>query len=141
MCSKRNFKHVGIIVLVMILTVSLLASIAVNAKRERIEFKLPDTSTAETRTNRYTQYHEATKLSGNILTTQGFEKKLENDWMELWFREEIDSIRVVDKKSGYIWGELEKDAMDELNNYYNTMANSLMTIEYYDTENSSYQYA
>ena len=59
--------------------------------------------------------------------------------MELWFREEIDSIRVVDKKSGYIWGELEKDAMDELNNYYNTMANSLMTIEYYDTENSSYQ--
>ena len=139
MCSKRNFKHVGIIVLAMILTVSLLASIAVNAKRERIEFKLPDTSTAETRTNRYTQYHEATKLSGNILTTQGFEKKLENDWMELWFREEIDSIRVVDKKSGYIWGELEKDAMDELNNYYNTMANSLMTIEYYDTENSSYQ--
>ena len=53
-CSKRNFKHVGIIVLAMILTVSLLASIAVNAKRERIEFKLPDTSTAETRTNRYT---------------------------------------------------------------------------------------
>ena len=139
MCNKRNLKHVGIIVLAMILTVSLLASIAVNAKRQKIEFKLPDTSTAETRTNRYVQYHEAAKLSGNRLTTAGFEKVLENEQLELWFREEIDSIRVVDKKSGYIWGELEKDEMDELNNYYNTMANSIMTMEYYDTENNSYQ--
>ena len=72
MCSKRNLKHIGIIVLVMILTVSLLASIAVNAKRQKIDFKLPDTSTAETRTNRYAQYYEAAKLSGNILTTLGF---------------------------------------------------------------------
>ena len=139
MCSKRNLKHVAVIALALILTVSLLASLAVNAKRQKIEFKLPDTSTAETRTNRYTQYHEAAKLSGCHLTKEGFEKKLENDKLELWLREEIDSIRVVDKQSGYIWGELEKDTDDDLNDYYNSMANSILTLEYYDQENNNYQ--
>lgn len=139
MCSKRKWKHVGIIVLAMIMTVSLLASVAVNAKRQKIEFKLPDTSTAETGTNRYVQYREAAKLSAKRLTTEGFEKVLENGQMELWFREEIDSIRVVDKKSGYVWGELSTDAEDDLNDYYNSMANSIMTMEYYDADNNNYQ--
>lgn len=123
----------------LVLVVALVTSIGAVAKRERKEFVKPDTSFAETGTNRYAQYVEAVAIAGNRLTTEGFEKKLENDAMELWLREESASIRVVDKKSGYVWGELKGDSVEDLNDYWAAMANSMFTIEYYDNENTSYQ--
>ena len=62
----------------------------------------------------------------------GFEKKCENDYLEIWFKEDIASIRVVDKRSGYVWGSLEEDTHEDLNDSLAAMANSICTIEYYD---------
>ncbi len=123
----------------VVLVIVMLSSMAVQAKRERKEFVLPDTSTAEVLTNRYVQYREAVAIAGNRLNTEGFEKVLENDALELWLRQETASIRVVDKKSGYIWGELKSDAAEDLNKNWNLKANSMFTVEYYDTDNISYQ--
>lgn len=139
MCRTANVKRALLIVLSLVLVIGLLAGVAVSAKREKKTFVLPDTSSAETNTNRYTQVNTAAKLAGCLLTTEGFKKVVENDSMELWFREEIDSIRVVDKKSGYVWGELKADTVENLNDYWAIMANSILTLEYYDENNTAYQ--
>ncbi len=139
MYSKRNYKHILLTGLCLVLAVVLFATTAVFAKRDRIEFKLPDTSAAEVAANRHTQYTEAAAISAQRLSTDGFEKKLENDALELWFREEIDSIRVVDKKSGYIWGMASEDMPADLNEYWAGIVNSILTIEYYDSTNNTYQ--
>lgn len=138
MC-RTNVKRALFVVLSLVLVMALLAGVAVSAKREKKTFVLPDTSTAETSTNRYTQVSTAATLAGCLLNTEGFEKVIENDALELWFREEIDSIRIVDKNSGYIWGELAGDTVENLNDYWAAMANSILTLEYYDDNNTSYQ--
>ncbi len=139
MCRTHNVKRVLLVVLSLVLVIGLLAGVAVSAKRDRKTFVLPDTSSAETSTNRYAQMSQAAQLAGCLLTTDGFTKVVENDSYELWFREEIDSIRIVDKQSGYIWGELTGDTVEKLNEFWSVMANSILTIEYYDSGNSSYQ--
>ncbi len=139
MCRTSNVKRALFVVLSLVLVIGLLAGVAVSAKREKKTFVLPDTSSAETSTNRYTQVSTAATLAGNLLNTEGFKKVVENDSMELWFREEIDSIRIVDKKSGYVWGELAGDTVENLNDYWAVMANSILTLEYYDKDNTAYQ--
>ncbi len=139
MCSNRNCKRILLAGVCLALAVILCASTVVLAKRDRVEFTLPDTSAAEVSANRHIQYTEAAAISAQRLSTEGFEKKLENDALELWFREEIDSIRVVDKKSGYIWGMASEDTPADLNDYWAGIVNSILTIEYYDTTNTAYQ--
>ena len=139
MSKMLKLKRCILVMLSLVLLIGVLAGVMAQAKREKKVFVLPDTSSAETSTSRYSQYYEATKISGKRLTTEGFVKVLENDTLELWLREEIASIRVVDKRSGYVWGELATDEVDDLNTYWSFMANSLFTIEYYDQNNTSYQ--
>lgn len=137
MCRTFNIKRALYVVLSIVLVLSVLAGVAASAKREKKKFVLPDTSSAETSTNRYTQVSEAATLAGCHLNTEGFVKVVENDNLELWFREEIDSIRVVDKKSGYVWGELEADSNENLNDYWAARVNSILTLEYYFTEDNN----
>ncbi len=139
MCSNRSCKRILLAGVCLALAVILCASTVVFAKRDRVEFKLPDTSAAEASSNRHVQYTEAAAISAERLTTDGFVKKLENNALELWFREEIDSIRVVDKKSGYVWGMASEDMPEDLNEYYAGIVNSMLTLEYYDTTNTAYQ--
>ncbi len=139
MSKLLKCKRVLLAMLSVVLVVVMLTSMAVYAKRERKEFVLPDTSSAEIHTNRYAQYKEMAQLAGNRLSTEGFEKVLENDAMELWLRKESASIRIVDKKSGYVWGELKSDTVDNLNDYWTLKANSMFTVEYYDKDNISNQ--
>ncbi len=139
MCRTSNVKRALLVILSLVLVIGLLAGIAAGAKREKKTFVLPDTSSAETSTNRYTQASAVAQLAGSLLNTEGFQKVVENDSMELWFREEIDSIRIVDKKSGYVWGELASDTVESLNDYWAVMANSILTLEYYDENNTAYQ--
>lgn len=139
MSKMLKIKRGLLVILSVVLVIGLLAAVGAQAKRERKTFTMPNTSSAEINTSRYTQYYEAAAISGNRLTTEGFVKMVENDSMELWLREESASIRVVDKKSGYVWGELAGDSVDDLNDYWAAMANSIFTIEYYDKNNTSYQ--
>lgn len=135
MCN-HNRKRFLLAALSIVLIIGLVASFGVQAKRNKITFVLPDTSSAENTSTRHTQYTEAAAISGKRLTTEGFVKTIENENFELWLREESATIRLVDKKSGYIWGALPGDSAEELNDYWNSMANALVTIEYYDATNS-----
>ena len=139
MCSKPVVKQKLTVILTVLTVLGLLMSLNGQAKREKVTFTLPDTSAAEANTNRFTQYSTAAAVSVNRLNTDGFEKALENSAMELWLRRESASIRVVDKNSGYIWGELPADTVDNLNDYWLSMANSMLTLEYFDANNTAYQ--
>ncbi len=137
MSNMVKIKHTLLAALSVLLVIGVLAGVSVQAKREKIQFITPDTSTAEINTSRYTQYYEATAIAVDRLTTEGFVKQLENDNFELWLREESASIRLVDKKSGYVWGELPTDTVDDLNDFYAAMANSIFTVMYYDVGNQN----
>ena len=103
-----------------------------------------DVMTREIRSNRHTQPEPMIYVE-NRLTTDGFRKVMENDNFEFWLREEVGSARVVDKRSGYVWGslpadrpEVEPGGQGGLNATWAGIANSLVSI---NTFNASSQEA
>lgn len=132
MCSIK-IRNLIKIICVSALIVSIVCGICTFARND-YKFVLPDTSRVESGTSRYTQYVSETETLANRLSLDGFEKKMESSNLELWFRSQIDGIRIVDKRSGYIWGCMLQDSMDNMNEYWSGMANSLLTIEYFDSQ-------
>lgn len=118
--------------LALTITVQAMAS---HNPSETPQFILPDTTGMEIASSRHTQY-EANALSGNKvtcpLTVEGFEKKMETKHLEVWFRDTSDAIRIVDKRAGYIWGSLQEDKAEGLNQMWSSFANSICAIEYFD---------
>ena len=132
---KKTVLTVSVAVL---LIVSVIVSVlATGGQGDSFKFEIADTSAVEIASNRHTQPDSDVEISNNLSSLTGFEKKCENEYLEIWFKEDIASIRVVDKRSGYVWGSLAGDTHEELNNSFTAMANSLCTIEYYD-ESGSY---
>ncbi|MDD4413098.1 MAG: DUF5696 domain-containing protein [Oscillospiraceae bacterium] len=85
--------------------------------------------------NRYTKPEPKGKKEIG-LSLDGFERVLENESFAVYLRREIGGIRLVDKKSGYVWGSLAEDKPNNLNRKWATLANSLIAIDVYD-ENGS----
>lgn len=88
--------------------------------------------------NLYTHMNDTSK-AGTLegMTLEGYELIGENQQLALYLREESASIRVVDKKSGYIWGALRQDKPDDLNKTWSAFANSIVSIMYYDEMGST----
>lgn len=124
-------RRAGGILVVAALTFACAAQPSAEVGRGSKPFLPPDTTTAEIGSNRHT-HAESGETVANVLTTEGFQKKLENNALEIWFRDATAGIRVVDKRSGYVWGTLADDRDSELNDRWNTMAQSLVTLEYFD---------
>ena len=137
MCSKFQKKATSVIALFM--AIVLAVAIPVLAKREKVKFVLPDTASAEINTNRYASYSTAAAISGNRLSIDGFTKTLENQAYELWFSETTASVRLVDKASGYIWGDVKENADSGLNDMWDAMARSATTIVYLTADNMDHQ--
>ncbi len=87
----------------------------------------------EINTNRHTLFVESPAVE-NRFSTDNFQKKLESDILEVWYSEESTSIRVVDKRSGYIWGCTQEEQPENLNKKWHAKANSLCTITYVNKE-------
>ena len=137
----HSTKHTLRTVIAIVLTASVLLGTVVYAKRNKVTFTLPDTTTAETGTNRYTMLSELTAEAGNGLTTDGYHMAVENDALSLWLDESNTSLRVLDKKSGYVWGESPNGYENDLNDMWNAMANTLLTVFYFDVDDSENQYS
>ena len=120
----------------VILIISLIVSVMANGQGDSFKYEIADTSSVEIASNRHTQPDFDVEIPNNLNSLTGFEKKCENDYLEIWFKEDIASIRVVDKRSGYVWGSLAEDTHEGLNDSLTFMANSLCTVEYYN-ENGS----
>ena len=90
----------------------------------------------EIASSRHTRAESGKKAENYLSDLTGFEKKLENSVAEVWFNKDTASVRVVDKRSGYVWGSLKSSGDDDLNEEWTEVANSICTVEYYD-ENAS----
>ena len=91
----------------------------------------------EVYSNRHTMPEKNLTVVENRLDTEGYKLKLENDKLEIWFREEIQGMRIRVKETGYIWGSLQADEQKEdnkLNQSWTEMANSFCTFEYFDAK-------
>lgn len=128
-------------VIAMVLTATVLFSTVAYAKHSRVTFVLPDTTTAEIGTNRYTMSSELVAESGNGLTTDGYHVAVENDSLSLWLDENSTGLRVLDKKSGYVWGESPNGYENDLNDMWNAMANTILTMYYFDANGTENQYS
>jgi len=64
----------------------------------------------------------------------GYSKITENEILELWVNLENTSLRVVDKRTGYIWGDVidDTEAYNEMNDTYKSIAKSVVMLEYFD---------
>ncbi len=89
----------------------------------------------EVRSNRHTQYVDATGAVA-FFTTDGYEEKLSNDILSLYYSSEEESIRVLDKRTGYIWGCADEENNSDLNNKWEARANSVCYISYFDRKDS-----
>lgn len=105
-------------------------------KKEDNAFILPDTSIVEVKSNRHTMPEPSGSTVKNLLSTEGYEKKIENERLEIWFNEKIASIRIKDKTSGYIWGSLKEEKPKNLNKTWSAMANSILTLEYFNQKDA-----
>ena len=138
----RSTKHVIFAFVAMVLIVTLMIGMMVFAQNDGGEtFILPDTTTAETGTNRYAMMSSLAAESGNGLSTDGYHVVVENANLSLWLDENGNSLRVLDKKSGYVWGESPNGYENDLNDMWNAMANTILTLFYYDANNSENQYS
>lgn len=82
--------------------------------------------------NRFTQPETAAGAAGKSLSLSGYEKVAQNANLALYLRQESASIRVVDLKSGYVWGGLAQDKPDDLNRAWSSFGNSIVSIEYFN---------
>lgn len=82
--------------------------------------------------NRFTQLEaEGTKPLPEY-KLDGYTMVAENDKLALYVKEEIASIRVLNKESGYVWGALENEDPENLNNTWSSFAQSIVSISYMD---------
>lgn len=83
--------------------------------------------------NRFTQLEpEGTKPLPEY-PLEGYTLVAENDRLALYLKEDIASIRVVNKESGYVWGALENEDPDNLNATWASFAQSVVSIAYMDS--------
>ena len=82
--------------------------------------------------NRFTQLEpEGTKPLPEY-QLEGYALVAENENLALYVKEEIAGIRVVNKESGYVWGALENEDPENLNNTWGAFAQSIVSISYMD---------
>lgn len=86
--------------------------------------------------NRFTQLEpEGTKPLPQY-PKDGYTLVAENDKLALYIKEEIAGIRVVNKESGFVWGALENEDPENLNNTWSAFAQSVVSISYMDATGS-----
>lgn len=87
--------------------------------------------TMEANSNR--QVHPfSTDESESQFDLQGFEKAAESSETELWLNKEWNTIRLKNKRTGYIWGALPVEDAEGLNKTWNSYGNSIAAIECFD---------
>ena len=69
----------------------------------------------------------------------GYKTVLENSGFRVLYNEETCNVRVLDKKSGYIWGGVTGEDRDFLNPQWLETADSLVTVTYLNSECMSNQ--
>ena len=123
------------IILAVSLLIALTAGIVGYAAKDKTD-KTPSygsekTSQYEVLTNRHTQYVKVEEAKCQ-LTTDGFEEKLNNGTLSIWYNKDMEALRMVDLRSGYVWGCIDDKEEYNLNKKWTARATSMLYITYFN---------
>ncbi len=82
--------------------------------------------------NRYTSPEISSERIESLMSVDGYDKLLENDALEFWYRDQVGSVRIVDKASGYVWGSFTEDKPSNMNKIWASFGNSILSLDYFD---------
>ncbi len=113
----------------------LTSACAANVKDDYVisEALLGNVEVEQLSSNRFTQLEPDGTKPIPEYKLDGFTMVAENEKLALYVKEEIASIRVVNKESGYVWGALENEDPDNLNQTWTSFAQSVVSIAYMDS--------
>ncbi len=125
----------------MVLTLAAMCAAALPARaaeQENSEIAVK-TSQAEIRSNRHAQYIPESRTAVSPYGLDGYMLRLESEVLQVWMKEGSGQVRILDKRSGYIWGLSQDEKPQELNKTWYQKASSLCSIVYYDGAGSENQ--
>lgn len=125
-------KIIGVVALILALAVTISAAAY---DRSKPDFVLPDSSGLDIYSCRYTGIEpENPKILNLLSDLSGFELKMENKYLAVYYREANKGLRILNKSNGYVWGGLSEDEPENMNTTWSLMANSILTIDYFDEQ-------
>ena len=130
MC-KNIRKYIILACSILVLGTAVIAGVAADKKEDQKSYGMADTTKYEVLTNRHTQYTEVQKAEC-LLTTEGFEEKLNNGTLSVWYNKNMEALRIIDLRSGYVWGCIDDKEEYGLNKKWTTRATSMLFITYFD---------
>lgn len=134
MCNYKKMRKLVIFaVSLLVLGITFITGVASEKDAETISYGTENTSKYEVLTNRHTQYVEAQEAKG-VLATAGFEEKLNNGTLSVWYNGDMEALRIVDLRSGYIWGCIDDKDEYNLNKKWTSRASSMLYITYFNLE-------
>ena len=95
--------------------------------------------TLEIASNRHTQMDDERKAQP-FLDTEGFELVAQSPQAALYLSREYHTLRLVDKRTGYVWGAIPLTDARNLNKSWKSYAASIVSIECYDRKNNEKRY-
>lgn len=96
--------------------------------------------TIEALSNRHVHPFEGNEKESQF-DLQGFEKIAESEEVELWLNKEWNTIRIRNKKTGYLWGGLPVEEAEGLNKTWNNYGNSLAALVCFDETGAEKRYS
>ncbi|MFB1051001.1 DUF5696 domain-containing protein [Paraliobacillus sp. JSM ZJ581] len=97
-----------------------------------VESELMD-NTLRYQSNQYTQPEPEIGLIEQDVSLEGFDQVVENDVADLYVNKESLALKIVDKRTGYVWSSgLDEKEQYNLNDTWTNLAQSAITIEYLD---------
>lgn len=106
---------------------------------EITEALLGDVDDEQLSSNRFTQMESTEEKALPEYKLDGYTLVAENENLALYVKEEKASIRVLNKKSGYVWGALENEEPENLNKTWESFAQSVVSISYMDSTGATKQ--
>ncbi len=134
MSRGKKLTGVGLVCALFMIAAVTYAAKDGKAKGAGADFVVPDSSSMDVSSCRYTQTEEDREAPNKLAELTGFECKMENDSLALYYSEETAGIRIRNKESGYVWGGLQEKKPEDLNQKWSAMANSIITIDYLDAK-------
>lgn len=135
MRNFKNLKRIGAAALLCVMVGTSFVSGAADTKqKEEVKaYEAGDTGKFEVLTNRHTQYVKAQEVT-STLTMDGFEEKMNNGTLAVWYNEDMEALRIVDLRSGYVWGCIDDKDEYKLNKKWTARATSMCYITYFNHE-------
>ena len=96
-------------------------------------------SSMEALSNRHVHPFSDDTVTGVFSDTEGYSLVMQTGEAELWLCEQLDTIRVRNRKTGYVWGSLPENA-EGLNKTWNSYGSSIAAIECFDGEGIDRRY-